>query len=105
MRYDFSDAYMLNKKSIERGTNFDRSSFFSDLQVALAQDGFRQNIDYFIGDEGVNEGLCLYEDGEFWVVSYLERGIRFSPAFFVDPYEAGYFLQCKLSKRRKIHSS
>ena len=104
MRYEFDKSYLLNKDDIEGGTNFDRKNFFFFLKKELGTEGFVIDRDYFLGSEDVNEGLCLHEDGQFWVVSYFERGIQFAPAFFVDPDDAALFLTAKL-KRRYIGST
>ncbi len=98
MRYDFNDSYLLNKNEIEIGTEFNKKKFFETIKKELSQEGFNFDRDYYLGFEKVIEGLCLYEDGEFWVVAYFERGTRFSPAFFVDPSDASLFLAAKLKR-------
>ncbi len=99
MRYEFNQSYLLNKNDIERGTQFNKKNFFFFLRKELSAEGFVIDRDYFLGSEKVNEGLCLHEDGQFWVVSYFERGMQFSPAFFVDPDDAALFLTAKLKRR------
>lgn len=105
MMINFPDEYLLNKQQIERGTSFDRAAFFESLRTTLDRIGFREHRDFHLGHEGVNEGLCIFEDGEFWVVSYLERGMKISPAFFVDPIDASIFFEGKLASRRQIRPS
>ncbi len=100
MRYEFSDSYLLNKKDIEIGTDFDKSEFFENIKSELLKEGFFIDRDFHLGSNNVIEGLCLYEDGEFWVVSYFERGTNFSPAFFVDSGDAALFLGAKLKRWR-----
>ncbi len=100
MRYEFSDFYMLNKKDIEIGAEFNKKKFFEDIKERLSKEGFFVGRDYFFGNNEVIEGLCLCEDGEFWVVSYFERGTMFSPAFFVDSGDAALFLEAKLKRWR-----
>jgi hypothetical protein len=98
MRYEFNDSYLLNKKDIEKGTNFDKNKFFGEIKLKLLNEGLHVDKDFYLGNTEVIEGLCLYEDCEFWVVSYFERRRKFSPAFFVDPYDAALFLAAKLKK-------
>jgi len=98
MRYEFNDSYLLNKKEIEKGTAFNKNKFFDDIKLTLLEHGFYLDRDYYLGTENVIEGLCLYEDCEFWVVAYFERGQKFSPAFFVDPSDAALFLSAKLNR-------
>ncbi|MCM0045486.1 MAG: hypothetical protein NBV65_12765 [Burkholderiaceae bacterium] len=98
MKYEFNDSYLINKREIEAGSGFDRTSFFRGFQKQLMQQGYKHDQDFHIGDTNIQEGLCLYEDGDFWVVAYLERGKKFAPAFFVDPEDAAMFMRAKLEE-------
>lgn len=94
--YFFNDAYLLNKEQIEASSGFDRAAYFNRLHDDLTASGYRFRHDFHLDEHWVNEGYCLYEEGEFWVVAFVDEGRRLSPAFFVDPHDAEMFFRAKL---------
>lgn len=96
MEYEFSNKYFFNKKRIEDTMELDRKTFFESTHKELESMGFVEGIDFSLNEKNSDNLICIFEEGEFWVVSYIERGVRFSPAFFVDPKDARIFLISKL---------
>lgn len=96
MIYVFDGAYLFNKHQIEVSSGFDRTRYFNRLYDELTAEGCHFRRDFHLDDYWVEEGYCLYEEGEFWVVAYIERGKRLSPAFFVHPQDAELFFRAKL---------
>ncbi len=96
MFYIFSEAYLFNKNQIETSSGFDRAKFYNRLYDDLTTQGCRFRKDFHLDEHWVSEGYCLYEDGEFWVVAFVEQGRRLSPAFFVHPDDAAMFFRAKL---------
>ncbi len=96
MNYVFNDAYLFNKDQIEISSGFDRAKYYNRLYDDLTAEGCRFRKDFHLDEYWVPEGYCLYEDGEFWVVAFVDRGRRLSPAFFVHPEDAEMFFRAKL---------
>ncbi len=94
--YVFDDAYRFNKDQIELSSGFDREKYLGRLHDELTAAGCRFRRDFHLDENWADEGYCLFEDGEFWVVAFLERGKRLSPAFFVHPEDAAMFFRAKL---------
>lgn len=94
--YVFHDAYLFNKHQIEVSSGFDRAKYFNRLYDDLTAEGCHFRRDFHLDDHWVEEGYCLYEEGEFWVVAYVDRGRRLSPAFFVHPEDAALYFRAKL---------
>jgi hypothetical protein len=94
--YVFSEAYLFNKDQIEATLGFDRTKFYNRIHDDLTADGCRFRKEFHLDESWVPEGYCLYEEGEFWVVAYVDGGRRLSPAFFVHPEDAELFFRAKL---------
>lgn len=95
--YVFNEAYLFNKEQIEAVQGFDRIKFFERLHDELTAEGCRFRKDFHLDEYWASEGYCLYEDGEFWVVTYVDHGRRLSPAFFVHANDAEMFFRAKLN--------
>ncbi len=89
----------LNKQLIEAYSGFNREKYFQEIRHQLVGAGLRENFDFHLGKTNEFDALCLYEEGEFWVVAYFENGLRYFPAFFVDPEDAALFLASKVERK------
>jgi hypothetical protein len=94
--YVFSETYLFNKDQIEATLGFDRAKFYNRIHDDLTADGCRFRKEFHLDESWVPEGYCLYEEGEFWVVAYVDGGRRVAPAFFVHPEDAELFFRAKL---------
>ena len=101
MEYELSNRYFFNKKRIEDTMGLDKRRFFESIQKELESLGFVEGVNFCLNDKNSDNLLCFFEEGEFWVVAYIERDVRFSPAFFVDPKDAQIFLKSKLISEKR----
>ncbi len=102
MKYEFDQSYRFSKASIEKAMDLDKAKFYDAIKQELHSHGFFEVNNFHLGDDRADDVFCLFEDRDFWVVTYIEKGTRFAPAFFVDPEHARLFLLSKLiSSKRK----
>ncbi len=94
--YVFDAAYLFNKDQIEASSGFDRAKYYNRIHDDMTAEGCRFRRDFYLDEYWADEGYCLYEEGEFWVVAFLDHGRRLSPAFFVHPEDAEMFFRAKL---------
>jgi len=99
MKVEISDNCYLNRHLSDQNHNLGLSNLFKELNAKLTSTGYPETS-YCLGENQRNDCLVLTEDGEFWSVFYMERGVRFSPAFFVDIDDAVHFFLWKLTNGR-----
>jgi hypothetical protein len=66
---------------------------FTKLKDCLDASGYPGKGKYSFGNPMDDDCTSICKDGDLWAVFYLERGTRFSPAFFLNLDDAiDYFL-------------
>ena len=95
------DKYRFDKAAKESYMRIDKEQIFSEIKSFLTEEGVPMHL-YFIGKPDMDNRLCLYEDGDMWVVSFSERGVREDPSFFVGYPDAVNFFVWKLTKPKTI---
>lgn len=71
---------------------------FSRIRNYLSLAGISPK-EYSLGEATANDCFIVCQEGEFWVVSYAERGSRFWPAIFCDIKDAMDYMVLKLTPR------
>jgi hypothetical protein len=97
MNIELSGNYHFNRRMSEQARELDVGQLFAKIRTMLSAKGYPEKSNYSLGDEKQDDCLLFCEDGEFWVVTYVERGVRFSPAFFLDIDDAIHFFLWKLT--------
>lgn len=96
MKVEICDNYHLNRHLIDQNHDPNLEVLLENLHAKLAVAGYSESS-YCLGRTQKDDCLTLCEDGEFWSVFYMERGVRFAPAFFVDVDDAVHFFLWKLT--------
>ena len=103
MKIDINDAnYLLRRDSVESRVIND-NELFTRLNTALRNAGFSPSKDgYSILDVASDDCFVICKDGDFWSVSYFERGLRLRPALFFNLEDAIQFFLLKVTKSKVI---
>lgn len=97
MKIEFSSEYYLTHIQPEDKRNAHAQALFQKLRQELHAVGIKENESYSLGDSSADDCFLLCKEGDLWAVSYLERGMKFRPAFFFDIDDAVHFFLWKLT--------
>jgi len=92
-----SEKYCFEKEQAEKDFPFNREKLFSAIEKYLDSQGTERRK-YFLGTPDKDGQTSLYEERNFWVVSYSERGKRYDSAFFDSVSDAVDFFIWKFTK-------
>lgn len=90
MIMDFDDKYELETYSA-MGESAEKG-LFKAIHEAMLLAGIKSGYTLGAPDSGGEGGLCLHQDGRFFVVYASERGERINPAFFTSGRDAANFM-------------
>ena len=96
MKIEFGNEYYVTHVQAEDKRNMYAQALFEKLRAALNAEGVKEK-DYSLGDLKADDCFLLCKEGDFWAVSYLERGMKFRPAFFFEVDDAVHFFLWKLT--------
>lgn len=96
MKIEFGNEYYVTHIQTEDKRNTYVQALFEKLRAVLKAEGIKEK-DYSLDDPKADDCFLLCKEGDFWAVSYLERGVKFRPAFFFDIDDAIYFFLWKLT--------
>ena len=96
MKIEICDGYHVTHIQTEVERSAYAQDLFDKLRHTLKAANFKEK-DYSLCNLGADDCLLLCKEGDFWAVSYLERGMKFRPAFFFDIDDAVAFFLWKLS--------
>ena len=77
-----------------------KAQIFPLIERRLTELGIPRSA-YVMGGESNAAQLCIDTDGDFWSVFTSERGERFNPGLFFDPWSAGNYFVWELMRRHK----
>jgi hypothetical protein len=93
---EIGDEYYVTHVQADAEQNIYAQALFEKLRTALNAEGVKEK-DYSLGDLRADDCFLLCKYGNFWAVSYLERGMKFRPAFFFEVDDAVHFFLWKLT--------
>ena len=99
MKIEINDANYLSRQDSSESRTTTSKELFKRLKTSLINAGFAPGKDHYsIEDIAVDDCFVICEDGEFWSVSFFERGRRHRPALFFDLEDAIRFFLLKVTK-------
>lgn len=99
MKIEINDANYLMRQDSSESRAINSKDLFERLNTTLTNAGFSPNKDYYsIQDVTCDDRFVICKDGEFWSVSFFEKGRRHRPAFFFDLEDAIRFFLMKVTR-------